>query len=204
MKTTFTLRSFLAGWCLLCAVSVIFAQEDLKPWERLGLSITEWKLIQDNNMPMEKVEELLKAGIGISEYFTHPWEECNLTEEKWIAMRRSGLTSDEIKLRQQVSDRDFIKNQKPAENSFEEYDASGERHELFTSFLAPGWLQVHDERKTKGRVMIGLAAGSIAGTVGLSIYKKQFISIPLIAVLVPDMVWSMVNQKNHAGKEQAH
>jgi len=64
---------------ILMLTFLCFSQEELQPWERLGLSITEWKMIEDNKMPMEQVEELLQAGIGISEYFQKPWINLNMT-----------------------------------------------------------------------------------------------------------------------------
>ena len=48
------------------------SQDDLRPWERLGLSQTEWKQVKENDVPISKVEKLLKYGIGIGEYLEKP------------------------------------------------------------------------------------------------------------------------------------
>lgn len=201
MKTDRKSPIFSAIIVLFCIVSSSYSEFDSKPWERLGLSITEWKLIQDNNMPMTQVEKLLMDGIGISEYFDKPWVKLHITEEKWVSLRRTGLTSAEIKQQMLIESGDYVKIEQPAANSFEDHDASEENRQLFTSFFAPGVLQLRDSRQTTGRVMIGLAAVSVAGTVALSIAKKQFIPVPLLTILIPDMVWSMVNQKNYTKNE---
>jgi len=201
MKTERNRRSIITVFLLLCTVSVTFSQLDSKPWERLGLSITEWELIEKHHMTMGQVDKLLMDGIGISEYFEKPWTDLGITEEKWLSLRRTGLTTADIKRQQLMKTGEFIKNEKPADNTFEELDASDETGALFTSFIAPGYLQLQDKRKIQGRVMVGLAAGSVVGTVALSIGMKQFISLPLFAILIPDMVWSMVNQKNYMRNE---
>jgi hypothetical protein len=198
MKTSRAKATFPLFALVLLLNLAVFSQDDLKPWERLGLSLTEWKLIQDNHLPMPKVEELLKVGIDIGEYFTKPWERLEMAEENWIAKRRSGLTSNEIEQEKRVADPHFLKTVQPAENSFQEYDASKENAELLTGFLAPGYLQCRDERKVRGRIMIGVAAGSIAGCAALTVVKKQFIPLPLIVILIPDMIWSLADQKKHA------
>lgn len=171
------------------------AQDDSRPWERLGLSLTEWKLIQDNGMPMDMVEKLLKDGIGISEYFSKPWEACNISESEWIEKRRSGLTNYDIEQAEKLKQKDFLKSQKPVETTFQEYDVSNENRLLLKSFLLPGYVQMTSNDVKKGRIMVGIAAGAVVGTVGLSIAKKQFISLPLVFVLVPDMIWSLADER---------
>lgn len=180
----------------------LYSQDDIKPWERLGLSITEWKLIQDNRMPMSKVEELLKDGIGISEYFEKPWEKLGMTEDKWIAKRKSGLTNDDIEQEQLAAESRSLQNAHPEESNFKEFDVSQENAQLFKSFIAPGYLQYRDTRKTKGKIMIGLAAGSVVGCAAISIVRKQFIPLPLLVLLIPDMCWSLHNQKKYMAAAQ--
>jgi hypothetical protein len=189
----------VAGFFLLVFMVCLplFAQDDSRPWERLGLSLTEWKLIQDNNMPMSKVEDLLKDGIGISEYFKSPWKTLGMTEEQWITKRRSGLTSYDIEQEQQAPQVVPVKKEGPVKNTFQEYDASQENAELLKSFLMPGYMQYQTRRSMPGTIMIGLAGVAVAGCAGLSITKKQFISMPLFVVLVPDMVWSLADHKKY-------
>jgi len=180
---------------LLLPVSLL-SQDDTKPWERLGLSLTEWKLIQDNRMPMEKVEELLKAGIGISEYFQNPWKKLGMTEPKWIAKRRMGLTNDDIERQALGAKKDTsMQPAKPEAPTFRELDRSRENRELFAAFFLPGYMQLREQRKGRGAVMVSLAAVSIAGCAAWSAANRQFMSLPLFMVLIPDMGWSFVDHK---------
>jgi hypothetical protein len=181
---------------LLLLPTILFSQDDSKPWERLGLSLTEWKLIQDNNMPMSKVEKLLKDGIGITEYFTKPWEPLGMTEAKWIAKRREGLTSYDIEQQARNAQKDTSMHPTgPINISFEEYDRSRGNRELFASFFLPGFLQFREKHHVRGGFMVFLGVGSIAGCTAWSIAQKQFAPLPLLVVLVPDMIWSFVDHK---------
>jgi hypothetical protein len=87
-----------AAGILLCFVVASFGQDDLKPWEKYGLSQTEWKMVQDNKIPTSKVEELLGAGISVGEYIKKPWKDLGLTEGDWIEKHRNGLSSYDIEL----------------------------------------------------------------------------------------------------------
>lgn len=179
-----------------------FSQDDNKPWERLGLSLTEWKLITDSNMPMSKVESLLKDGIGISEYFEKPWEPLGMTESRWIAKRRSGLTNYDIEQQARMAQKDTTMMPTPdGYNTFEEFDRSKETGELASALLLPGLQQYRQHRKPQGRVMVSLAALSLAGTAAWSISVKQFMPLPLLVVLLPDMGWSFVDHKIHLTKK---
>jgi hypothetical protein len=179
----------------------IIAQDDSKPWERLGLSLTEWKLITDNKMPMSKVEQLLKDGIGIGEYFDKPWEKLGMSESKWISKRRIGLTSYDIEQQVHEAQKDTSMHPtKPQTTTFRELDRSQENRELFASFFLPGYLQLREHHKVRGGIMVSLAIGSIAGCTAWSVAKKQFIPLPLLAVLIPDMGWSFVDHRLYRKK----
>lgn len=167
-----------------------FAKDEIEPWEKLGLSITEWKLIQENKMPMSKVEKLLQDGIGISEYFKKPWESLGIKEEKWIAMRKAGHSNEEIEI--------LLKKHKMVideENTFKEFDNREEKIKLFQSLFLPGYTQLTDDKKIRGAIMASLAVGSITGCTIWSIKQKQFISLPIFIILIPDMIWSFVDYK---------
>ncbi|MBN1579050.1 MAG: hypothetical protein JW913_20980 [Chitinispirillaceae bacterium] len=186
---------------LLLLPALLLSQDDSKPWERLGLSLTEWKLIQENNLPMSKVERLLKDGIGIGEYFSKPWEQLGMSESKWIAKRRSGLTSYDIELQVRTAHQDTsVQSTPPNVNTFRELDRSRENGELFASFFLPGYLQYREKHKGRGSIMVSLAVGSIAGCTAWSVAQKQFMPLPLLVVLIPDMVWSFVDHKVYRKK----
>jgi hypothetical protein len=190
-----TIIFFVPAVVLLLQVP-LFSQDDSKPWERLGLSLTEWKLITDSNMPMSKVESLLKDGIGISEYFEKPWEALEMTEAKWIAKRRKGLTNYEIERQAHTNRNDSAAPPAPdANNAFVDFDKSHETRALTAALLLPGFQQCRRGHKVRGRIMVSLAAASITGTVAWSIGVKQFMPVPIFAVLLPDLGWSFVDHK---------
>lgn len=192
MKTPITLTAVF----LLLLQLPLFSQDDPRPWERLGLSLTEWKLITDNNMPMSKVESLLKDGIGISEYFEKPWEPLGMTEAKWIAKRRSGLTNYDIEQQVRMANNDTTMQPTPQANTaFVDFKRPEETRELASALFLPGLQQYRYNEKTRGRVMVSLAVVSVAGTVAWSIGVKQFMPIPLLVILLPDMGWSYVDHK---------
>lgn len=192
---------FSAIVVIIISAVPISAQDDSRPWERLGLSITEWNLIQDNNLPMKKVEELLKAGIGISEYFDQPWTELNLTEEQWVGKRRGGMTSYDIELEAKTITPNSERSDSIASvnASFQEYDQSTETKGKFAGFFLPGYMQIKRGDKGKGAVMATLAVGSIAGCIGWSIAEKNFVSLPLFAVVIP-MTWSLIDHSMYQKK----
>ena len=201
MKTSLYFAALLAVLVSL----PLKARDELSPWERLGLSITEWNLITENKMPMKKVESLLRDGIGISEYFKKPWEPLDMSEKEWIAKRRRGLTSYDIEQEVRLADNDSSMQPTPKENiTFIDYKRTGETRELTSALFLPGFQQYRYKRKTRGRFMVSLAAASIAGTVAWSIYQKQFMPIPLLVILLPDMGWSYVDHKIRLGKKRPH
>jgi hypothetical protein len=95
----------IAAGILMCFFVASFGQDNLKPWEKYGLSQTEWKMVQVNKIPTSKVEELLGAGISVGEYVKKPWEELGLTEGDWIEKHRNGLSSYDIELEMKATGR---------------------------------------------------------------------------------------------------
>ena len=186
---------------LLLLSPPLLSQDDSKPWERLGLSLTEWKLIQDNKLPMSKVEQLLKDGIGIGEYFNRPWEQLGMSESKWIAKRRSGLTNYDIEQQVRAAHKDTSMQPTPPQaNTFRELDRSRENGEQFASFFLPGYLQYRVQHRARSYIMVSLAVGSIAWCTAWSVTWKQFMPLPLLVVLIPDMTWSFIDHKVYRKK----
>lgn len=179
---------------------LIFAQDELNPWEKLGLSKTEWRLINENNIKMSKVEELLKAGISIGEYIQKPWLPLNLSESSWINKRRSGMTSYDIELENQPSDTNWKKDyNNDAGKDLRHMRGNGEK---FSSLFLPGRYQFRNDHKLKGTSMVGLAGGSILWCTIGSIASKKFDAIPICVLLIPDMIWSFVDYKIEKRNEQ--
>jgi len=176
---------------LLCVK--VAAQDENRPWERLGLSQTEWRLINDNNIKMSKVEELLKDGVSIGEYIQKPWEPLNMTETKWLKKRRSGLTTYDIASESQAKDQSWKKDMNnDAGNDMRQVSKNGE---MFSSLFLPGYYQYKHNHKVKGIIMASLAGGALTWCTVGSIAGKNFEVIPITFVLVPDMVWSFIDYK---------
>lgn len=177
---------------VLVLFSVIFAQDEIRPWEKLGLSQTEWKMIQENNMSMKKVESLLEDGIGIGEYLSKPWENYGITESEWIKKRRSGMTNYDIQLEASVTNKGFGEGTKEGIRS--DFSSMSGNGQMASSLFLPGYQQIKAGRKGRGITMISLAGGSIAWCTVDGIVNKRFNAFPL-CFLALDMIWSFVDFK---------
>lgn len=169
--------------------SLALSETNLKEWERLGLSTTEWQLIRDNNMPIEKVESLLVIGVGISEYFERPWEGIGLTEEEWLHYRRKGLES--LQVYYEVHP---MVDQVPSEESIALETKLD--YKRFQGFFLPGYCQWKADRKVLSVCQTSIAIGSITGTVVWCAKAKDAYPIPIlfITTLLPDMIWSFLTR----------
>ena len=183
--------------CLSCAVRG-FGQGDPKPWEQYGLSQTEWKILLDNKISIDKLKELLRAGISVSEYAAKPWKNLSLSEHRWIEKRRNGMTSYDIEVEQQVKQREWKGDNKGTMQA--EIGAFSGNKDLVLSFVLPGYQQARMDQKVRGRVMAGLAVGAVATCLVASLAEGTFEGIPLYFVLVPDMFWSMIDFKITAAR----
>lgn len=177
---------------LFMCIAVCYGQEQIDPWERLGLSKTEWIMIEENHMPMRQVEYLLKSGIGISEYFKKPWVELNMTEQKWIDKKRSGMSSYDIEIEAKASNAEWKTEMKTGFRS--EMSGVSENAESFSA-LIPGFQQFKSHSVAKGIIMSTVALGAVTWCTAGSISDKRFNSLPVFAVLVPDIVWSYIDYK---------
>lgn len=175
---------------LFVLVSESIGQE--KIWERLGLSQTEWKMVQDNNIPINKVEKLLKDGIGISEYVKKPWIELKITEDQWISKRRDGLTNYDIELQAQVqSDTTKRVASDINLNAFKETDNSAP----FALGLFPGYVQLQQKRNTTGAIMLAVLGSAVVWNLSSSAYNGKFDMVSVGLILLPDVIWSLFDIK---------
>ena len=187
----------LALFMCLCFVGMSSGQEDLKPWEKYGLSQSEWKMVQDNKISINKVQELLSAGISLGEYTKKPWKGLGLSEGDWIEKRRAGLTSYDIELEMKAKHR-HLKADERDEPSSEYANWSSGRNQA-TSFLFPGLQQLRLNQTTRGRIMAGIAIASLVGCFGGSVLEGKFEPRPLV-ILFPDMCWSFIDFKITIGR----
>lgn len=188
-------------FCSFAFVFITLAQQDeITPWEKLGISKTEWLLIQDNKIPMSKVGELLTSGIGIGEYVDRPWLKLNMSESKWISKRRSGLTQEEIERKVRHHQPEMSWKELNRENARDDIRAVSKNGEKFSSLFLPGYQQGKNGRKVTRTFMVGFTAASLTGCVAWSIATQKFQPIPIFAVTIPTMVWSFVDHSVYSRK----
>lgn len=183
--------------CLSFALAS-FGQDNIKPWEKYGLSQSEWKIIQDNKISLDKVPVLLSAGISIGEYSKKPWKALGLTEGEWIEKRRAGLTAYDIELEVQSNRRHWKVDSKNVVSS--EYSSFSSNKNQLVSFLLPGFQQLRLKEMSRGEIMAGLAIASLVSCFVVTVVEDRFEARPLYFVLAPDMLWSFVDFKITLGK----
>lgn len=182
-------NSAMSGFCHCGARSLVLAilalmifgidsaamtASDKEEYERRGLSQVEWEMVLDARMPVKKVDDLLKAGISITEYFRYPWLKYGISEEEWIRSRRAGLLESDI----------------AAENRPRQQSSDGAV--VISAFILPGLHQFKRDQHWKGAIMTGAATLSAISMAAISVAKKNFVPGPLI-ILVPAMLWSSLD-----------
>ena len=175
--------------------------EGVRPWEKYGITQMEWKLVNDSGITIDKLEEILRDGIGVREYAEKPWLQLKLSERGWLKKRRSGLTAEDIALDE---DKETEKSNTDNKNTFKS-ETSGIRdtairHQLL-SLAVPGIEQYREGEKTKGGIMGGIGAVAIIGTIALSAKQADFNATPLLLYVV-DMIWSFVDYKFTCSKRE--
>jgi hypothetical protein len=195
MKRNAGCTGFAGVLMFLCLALASFGQgSDARPWEKYGLSQTEWKMIQENHISRDKVQMLLSAGISLGEYCKKPWTGLGLTEGDWIEKRRAGLTSYDIELEAKAGRagrRSTIDTAAPAALSGYASYSSGSNQLI--GLLVPGFQQLRLKQTTRGRIMVALAVGSLAACFAYAVIEDRFEPRPLYFVLAPDMLWSFID-----------
>ncbi len=177
-----------AGAGILFSILFLYASNtfamsasDREKYEAKGLSQVEWGMIQDAGMSEKKVDELLEAGISISEYFEYPWLSLGISEKEYLNKRKAGMLDADISAHShkvEISDLAVVQN-----------------------FFLPGFYQFKRGQKAKAFTMSGLAVGLAGLTAFLSIKEKTFIPAPLF-FLLPDMLWSSFDLGIQLNKER--
>ncbi|MBD3422125.1 MAG: hypothetical protein GF398_18590 [Chitinivibrionales bacterium] len=163
-------------------------QDEREFYEKLGLSMNEWKMIKSSGMPLKKVYELREAGISVNEYFDRPWEQLDIGEKEWIKKRRRGLTDEDIR-------HDY------------RYERTESQKMLLQNIFLPGFNQLERKQYVRGISMTTIAVASLAlGGVALQrnfSNKQQFTEFPIFffMLLPADMFWSAVDLHMQIQKE---
>jgi hypothetical protein len=181
----------------LCLAFASFGQDEVRPWEKYGLSQNEWKLVQENHISRDKVQTLLSAGVAVGEYCKKPWKELGLTEGEWIEKRRAGLTSYDIELETKAGRRWKADSAAPAPSGYSSFSSVSNQP---TALFVPGLQQIRLKQTTRGRIMMGLAVVSIGACFAAVVVEDRFEPRPLYFGLAPDMLWSFIDFKISIGK----
>lgn len=72
--------------------------QQLKPWEKLGLTSSEYKLARDSSLSEKLIKQIISTGIDIKTYLSKPWKKYNITACQWLSLKRSGLPDEDIEL----------------------------------------------------------------------------------------------------------
>jgi hypothetical protein len=182
------------GWfmsvILFFSISSLMAMTpaDKDEYERLGLSQVEWEMIQKAKMPKSKVYDLLKCGVSITEYFTSPWLEFNMSEDEWIGRRKAGESSSDIRTKERHREE-------------EAHKVSHDQWMTLQGFFLPGLHQFIRKEPVRGYFMSGIALLSLGFFAYQTINTKTFQPMGLF-FLVPDMLWSGVDLGIQIQKEQ--
>ncbi len=167
-----------AAHCLL-AIALFFSfthamtAKDKEEYERRGLSQVEWQMILDAEMPIDKVDELLAAGISITDYFEYPWLKIGISEQEWIRRRRAGMDNADIAVHTASH-------------------ANASEWAVVQNFLLPGFHQFKRKQYGKGAAMTSIAVLSTGLLAFLWIKEGDFMPAPLL-LLIPDMAWSSID-----------
>lgn len=182
----------LCCWIVFCA----WGQETAKPWEKYGISQSEWKLTKENKISEEKLKVILSSGIGISEYCQKPWKKLAIKESEWMDKRRAGMSSYDIELEIQSDRTSFKQDNKKILKVDTASESVKQTPGLVTSFILPGYQQRKIGHKTRGTFMSGFAISCLAGCFVWSVAEggERIEPIPLL-LIIPDMFWSLLDYK---------
>jgi hypothetical protein len=75
---------------------IIYAETDIKEWEKHGVTSKEWAIAKKHNIDIEKLDDLTSIGITIQEYLKKPWVINGLDESTWLKLRRLGWDEGKI------------------------------------------------------------------------------------------------------------
>lgn len=175
-----------------CIIAAASGQNEIKPWEKYGISQSEWKMTKDNNVSEDKLKAILSSGISVTEYCQKPWKNLGLRETEWMDKRRAGMSEYDIELEAQSDRTGYRQDNRNAMKT--DKNPVAQTPGLLTSFILPGYQQQRIGQKTRGIIMSGLAIGFIACSFVGSVAEGRFEPIPLF-LLVPDMFWSLFDYK---------
>jgi len=167
-----------------CCFSQDYFTQSIKPWEKLGITSKEYAIAQKNGMPEDSIRLLIGNGIGITEYYSCPWDSIGISRERWFKYRHAGYTDKMI-----IADLDNTGMRRttniPSEFKQQKKSAFG---------LIPGYCQIKSGRKRLGIVQIAIGGIGVAGMVSCAIIKREAMPIPFLLCILPVIPWSFATQ----------
>jgi hypothetical protein len=145
----------------------------------------EKALIDDSQMPIEKLHLLMDSAVSLQDYFHYPWLTLGISEKEWIHQQQAGiLGSDTIVPTKQVVATQWA---------------------VVQNIFLPGLHQFKRHQLAKGYLMSGIALGSIA----LFVFHNNKNSksalgfdYPIyLAFLGGDILWSSIDIGIQVNKE---
>jgi hypothetical protein len=161
---------------LLVIIAATYASE-MSDIDQLKLDPVEKGLVEDSNMPLEKVQYLLESEISLTEYFRYPWLGLGITEKAWINQQKAGIIGHDTIL--------SVKQIKRTQWA------------VVQNFFIPGLHQFKRKQTVKALAMTGIAVSSLAL---YSFHRKNKSSAfpafdypAYLVILGADMFWSSID-----------
>jgi hypothetical protein len=180
MKVPFLILVFLS----VCGAQEYFTQ-DLKPWEKLGITSKEYAAANERSISTDSIKIITSHGIGIFEYLSEPWKSDSISREEWFGYHRKGLTSKNITDKVTDTTKTKLKIELGGDFNPQGKSALG---------LVPGYCQIKSGRKALGRAQIIVGSVGVAGVVSCAIFKPGAMPIPFFLCIVPVIPWSFATQ----------
>lgn len=163
---------------LILILSIVFLTSAQKSDElQKRLDPDEKALIDDSQMPNEKLYLLMDSDVSLQEYFQYPWLTLGITEKEWIGQQKIGISgTDTIIPTKQVTVKQWA---------------------VVQNFFLPGLHQFKRHQLLKGYLMSGIALGSIALFVFHNDKNSKNVhgfDYPIyLAFLGGDLLWSSID-----------
>lgn len=172
---------------LIFAMFCLSSSEEMRAWEKHGLTSTEWKIAHENKVSVETLDTLTSMGIHVTEYISSPWVKIGITRAQWFEYRSAGMNDSAI----------MRINTKQTDTSISKLDLSTDFNPEKKSALGliPGYCQIKSGRKQLGTAQIIVAGTGVAGMVACSFIRPAAVPIPFLVMVVPVIPWSFATQK---------
>ena len=81
---------------LLLVLSLLSQSQDMRIWQKHGVTSTEWMIARDSGVSIKKLDKLTLMGVSVRVYVAKPWIAFNIKERWWWSFKGMGLSDEEI------------------------------------------------------------------------------------------------------------